>query len=313
MRIRPIDEHELPAFAAIGADSTHTDDIHQYLQQMISLGSMRRDWCFVAEDAGRLLGRLAFWTLPKVGLPLAVVLLDIPWDSDYLTTGTRLFHQSITAMRPYGMGELEHVLDTPSQWPQWQNFPEQRQHLLRHLGFSIERETLRFAWQPTAMPPVLTHQLTFRTLDAVGAARFIEAIERVSAASLDQRTQQDRTRLGAAGEAQQTWDDLQRMEYNPAWWQLAYTSNDDLVGLVMPTRNPTAATIGYIGVVPEQRGHGYIDDLLAQGTITLLNTNTTTIRADTDVANIPMAQAFRRAGYRQFATRREYILRQTTS
>jgi len=213
MRIRPIDDYELPAFVAIGADSTHADDIHQYLRQMIAHGSMHSDWCFVAEDAGRLLGRLAFWTLPKVGIPLAIVLLDVPWDSNYLTTGTHLLHESIAAMRSHRIGDLEHVLDMPPQSPQWQDFPEQRLHLLTQIGFSMERETLRFVWQPTATPPPLTHKLTFRTLEDIGVAAFIEAIERVSTASLDQRTQYDRATLGVAGEAQQTWNDLERMDY----------------------------------------------------------------------------------------------------
>ena len=99
------------------------------------------------------------------------------------------------------------------------------------------------------------------------------------------------------------------MIYDPSWWQLAYAADGELVGLVMPSRNPTFAVIGYIGVVPEQRGHGYIDDLLAQATATLAASGASAIRADTDVANLPMAHAFQRAGYQQFATRREYMLR----
>jgi RimJ/RimL family protein N-acetyltransferase len=312
MRVRPIGDHELLDFVAIGTDSTHIDGIHQYLQKMFAAGSMRRDWCFVVEDNAHLLGRLAFWTLPKVGIPRAIVLLDVPWDDDYLAVGAYLLHHSFAAMRAQGAADLDHVLDMPPQWPQWQYFSEQRQHLLTHAGFAMERETLRFDWPPTAALPPSSHRLTFRTLDDVGAAVFIDAIERVSAASLDQQTQHDRAALGAAAEAQQTWNDLQTMEYTSAWWQLAYTASGDLVGLVMPTRNPTTATIGYIGVVPEQRGRGYIHDLLAQGTTTLLNTGSTTIRADTDVANVPMIQAFGRASYTQFATRREYILRQAT-
>jgi hypothetical protein len=33
------------------------------------------------------------------------------------------------------------------------------------------------------------------------------------------------------------------------------------------------------------------------------------IRTDTDVSSFPMANAFRRAGYQQFATRREYSVK----
>ena len=89
--------------------------------------------------------------------------------------------------------------------------------------------------------------------------------------------------------------------------ELAYDKPEgDLVGLIMPARNPTSPVIDYIGVVPERRGEGYVDDLLARGTATLLSAGAERIRADTDTANAPMADAFRRAGYAEFARRREY-------
>ena len=70
-------------------------------------------------------------------------------------------------------------------------------------------------------------------------------------------------------------------------------------------------TVFYVGVVPEMRGRGYVDDLLAAGTATLLDVRSKggdekPLRADTDVANAPMAAAFERAGWARFARRREY-------
>jgi len=90
--------------------------------------------------------------------------------------------------------------------------------------------------------------------------------------------------------------------------QSAYIS--DMIDRDAMPRAPTFETIGYIGVVPEQRGHGHINDLLAHGTSTLRGLGTgRVIRADTDVDNLPMAAAFERAGYRRFATRREFEIR----
>src|SRR5918996_5885201 len=79
----------------------------------------------------------------------------------------------------------------------------------------------------------------------------------------------------------------------------------------MPAQPPAFLTVFYVGVVPEMRGRGYVDDLLATGTATLLearagDVEARTLRADTDVANTPMAAAFERAGWRRFAGRREY-------
>ena len=79
----------------------------------------------------------------------------------------------------------------------------------------------------------------------------------------------------------------------------------------MPAEPPDFLTIFYVGVVPEMRVRGYVDDLLATGTTTLLaarakGRNEKPLRADTDVANAPMAAAFERAGWARFAGRREY-------
>ena len=67
--------------------------------------------------------------------------------------------------------------------------------------------------------------------------------------------------------------------------------------------------INFIGVVPEHRGRGYVDDLLAEGTAALHAAGAERVRADTDTRNLPMALAFRRAGYVEFAKRREYGVR----
>ncbi|MFC7104745.1 GNAT family N-acetyltransferase [Nonomuraea rubra] len=49
--------------------------------------------------------------------------------------------------------------------------------------------------------------------------------------------------------------------------------------------------------MPEHRGHGYVDDLLARGTRTLAEAGLQRVVAATDVANVPTANAFLRAGY----------------
>lgn len=54
-----------------------------------------------------------------------------------------------------------------------------------------------------------------------------------------------------------------------------------------------------------------VDEIAAFSALTSSPEHSATIRADTDVANLPMASAFRRAGYAHFATRREYALRPT--
>lgn len=304
--VQPIRPEEIDQF--IGA-SGHAAEVKQYLEQMLSIGSIRTEWCYVAKENNQLLGRVAYWTLPAVGKPLAMVLLDLPWErTDYLAVGESILQETFQNMRALGVKHLEYVLDAPVMAPQWQAYPEERIRLLERIGFHANRETYRFEWKSPNFELAAHEGLRFKTLAETGEAAFIEAIERVSDSILDRREQQDMKHFGAAVHARNLFKDLQDMDFEPHWWQLAYNLHGDLVGLVMPAQNPTYATIAFIGVVPEQRGRGYIDVLLNKGTAILLEAGISMIRADTDVNNFPMANAFKRQGYVQFAVRREFTL-----
>jgi RimJ/RimL family protein N-acetyltransferase len=220
--------------------------------------------------------------------------------------GTCLLQKTLPLIHAMGAEKIGYVLDSPALPPQWQSSPEQRIRLLEHNGFSLERETCRFEWKGHNDQFDKSNEIVFRTLSEVGDATFIEAIMRVSESTLDRSINQDREQNGDKLQAQTMFTELQQMDYDPAWWQLAFTLNEELIGIVMPTKNPTYATIGYIGVVPEQRGRGYIDILLHQATSLLTDAGESMIRADTDVENTPMIHAFKRAGYIQFAKRCEY-------
>jgi RimJ/RimL family protein N-acetyltransferase len=306
MHVRPIRPDELGVFAAVPGQDERNAAVRQYIEQMIDSGAMRSDWCFVAEDAGQVVGSIGYWTLPASGIPLDFVLLELPWEDDYLFSGRTLLHDTFPIMQELGAQTIEYVLDTPPMWPQWQTHAEQRVTLLESVGFSLTRETLRFESRDSHPAGSGLQRLSYRSLEEVGDDAFIAALVQVSAGSLDRRTQQERDLHGAEQEASESFEMLRQMEHEPGWWELAYTPGGDLVGLIMPAKNPTFATIGYIGVVPAQRGRGYVDDLLARGSATLRAAGFMLIRADTDVYNTPMARAFRRAGYVQFATRREY-------
>ena len=71
-------------------------------------------------------------------------------------------------------------------------------------------------------------------------------------------------------------------------------------GVRDPGRNDYNPIIAYLAVLPEHRGHGYINDILAEGTRILAQHQIPRIRASTDLGNIPMANAFQRAGYVNF-------------
>jgi RimJ/RimL family protein N-acetyltransferase len=191
-------------------------------------------------------------------------------------------------------------------WPQWQHHPEERGGLLERAGFAVRRETIRFEWRNGGILLSGPDRLVFRTLDEVGKDAFVDAVVRVSKDTLDREIQSEREEHGPEKAGREFFELESHLEHEPSWWHLAYTPEGELVGLIMASKNPTSPVIGYIGVVPEQRGRGYVDDLLAMGTETLRAAGAEQVRADTDTRNAPMAAAFRRAGYSEFAKRREY-------
>jgi len=309
MRIRPIQPDELPVFAGAATHSEHVGAVYDYVFDLLIKGSMRTEWCYVAESRGRAIGRAAFWTLPKMSRPLDVVLLDVPWETEgAYEIGVNLLQEVFRIARLFGVDELGHVMDSPGQWPQWQFHEGERAALLESQGFRVDRVMHRFEFHTgeAKLPPFDERELLFRSLIEVGEEAFKAALIRVSEGSLDRRRLVKRRQLGPEAEAQETFDQLKSMEYDPAWWELAFTTDDRPAGLVMPTRVSSAAIIGYIGVAPEMRGKGYGEVLLVRGTATLLKTGAPLVRGDSDIDNRPMAKVFRSVGYRQFATRHEF-------
>ena len=88
------------------------------------------------------------------------------------------------------------------------------------------------------------------------------------------------------------------MTYEPRLWKLAYTAAGAFAGLVAPLKMwGDIGTLGYIGVVPEQRGKGYGMVLLQQGHADLHLEGVQRVIADTDALNLPMQRTFEKAGY----------------
>ncbi|MGW0531445.1 GNAT family N-acetyltransferase [Streptomyces sp. NPDC003032] len=95
-------------------------------------------------------------------------------------------------------------------------------------------------------------------------------------------------------------DDLAGYPSPRDWWRVATPPHGEPVGFVVPAHNGFSPIIAYLAVLPRHRGNGYIDDILAEGTRILAEQDAPRVRASTDLGDIPMANAFRRAGYVNF-------------
>lgn len=294
MQIRSIQAHELPKLAAVGYFPSGESGFIEYVQAEWQTGRGRPEWCFVAEEGDQFIGRVLFSTTDTEA---ACYALHLPWEGDYLPIAEALFKHALTVLKDAGITHLESWLNSARP-----RIPEQRA-VYDHLGMVLVQEKRRF-WRESAAPlRLMQPRLTFRTLDEVGEGVFIDTLQRATEGTLDRFDQLERARLGEAEHAQ-VYFGLLRDGYQstPKDWLLAYTPAGEIAGFVVGVRfhDNTAGTIGYIGVVPEQRGHGYIHELLAKVTANLRDLGR--IVADTDSLNAPMIAAFERAGYQPEGT-----------
>jgi GNAT superfamily N-acetyltransferase len=149
------------------------------------------------------------------------------------------------------------------------------------LGRVVER--LRFEWTSEAPLPAGAARLRLveEADDAVWIAMFAQIGE---------------------PDAERTFDGYVRAAISRGGWRVAY-AGDEPIGVTMPSAVDGGDVIAFVGVVPEHRGRGHSHELLAHATHHLAGRGASRIAGDTDATNIPMAVAFRRAGYCEVARR----------
>ncbi|MBF8186663.1 GNAT family N-acetyltransferase [Nonomuraea sp. K274] len=243
-------------------------------------GRTRPEWCFAGGGA-----RLAYWAPFAGSEPLITWQFD-PGPDPVVAAG--LLRDSLRAM---GLTKVIHDISLkPGLTPAVDRAVEHE--ALTLAGFAMEVERLMLEWAAGTGVPADPGRLTYRPARRMDFAEVIDLLVRVSDGSLDYDTQVEVATMGAEHEARWMYDDLVSRKAKPDWFVIGYLG-DSPVGLVAPDDH----SIAYIGVVPEHRGRGYVNDLLARGTATLAEAGLQRIVAATDVANVPTAQAFLRAGY----------------
>jgi len=162
-------------------------------------------------------------------------------------------------------------------------------------------ERLRFEWTPMCGVPEPSGRLSFRPEPEHEA--MLALFRRVAVDSLDDETRKNTLRLGIDEAVR---NELQWYLAAPGkreWWRTAHTLDGQLAGLAIPSATVYHRNVGYLGVVPELRGQGYGHDILGEITRFQAAAGAKTITGTTDLANRPMAEAFRRAGYLNTETR----------
>ena len=204
LTIRPIAAGELSAFLALQPDPERAADQAAYVDRMFAAGAMRPEWCYLAIDGDHVVGRFAFWSLPKLDVPISLVLVDAAEANDgnpaRAAIADALLQRAIKDALSGSPDEFGYVLDEPEQTPQWQLDPNERATWLRARGVRGHPIDLALVVRRPSARGAAAVSPSERTKRS-GRPRFSRALEEVSSSTLDARVEADRDRLGAAAEA----------------------------------------------------------------------------------------------------------------
>jgi GNAT superfamily N-acetyltransferase len=306
MRFRSAVEADLDRILAFPIDTQVDRATSEHYRSGLDNRTYRLDRTWIAEDGDRISARAVWWSSPDSGLPLALdsisVVDSVPdpamLATDLLTAAHRAFQaQGVSELPAYHVFLPVHWRDDPTvaaalAW---------RQQAASGAGLVEELERLRYEWISEVGLPTLSGRLTF-SAEADNEA-FLAVFKKIAMGSLDVTTRRGVDAVGIDAQVREEMDVYLSMPGDREWWRLAYTQEGELAGLAIPSANAGGHVVGYLGVVPEMRGRGYVDELLAEITRILVDAGADRIVADTDTTNVPMARAFERAGYRNFAVR----------
>ncbi|MFF9157208.1 GNAT family N-acetyltransferase [Streptomyces sp. NPDC014846] len=249
----------------------------------------RADWRRIAVREGRTVARAAWWGRPEDTEPLLINWFDVAEGEE--DAGAELLRTA-----PWHPDEMD--LDLPAGWrddPLLRAAVDTRTTAARKGGYAPLVERFLYRWTPERGLPERPGRLVFggEPDDSV----FLGLLRRIHSETLDAHALRAIAEGGVEQAAQEELDIFHWMPSPREWWQIARTPGGEPVGIHIPARNPSGPCVGFIGVVPEHRGHGYAFDLLAECTHFLSGHGAEFIAAATDQGNLPMAAHFTRAGY----------------
>jgi hypothetical protein len=302
VKIRTTVESDLDTIHTLIADQSINTVTRARFDEYLASRAYRYDWSWVAEVDGEIVALAIWWGMEQFDHPFSIDGLYAVPGVDRVAVWTELIRLALTTF-PADAEQPEYHFFLPNAWrekPEIVAELEPRLEAAAAAGLSKLTERLRFEWTPADGLPVRSTRLRFEPADDEA---FVAVISRVIEGSLDAATARDVARLGVEGTAREDVKIYKSMPGDRSWWRLAYDNEGKEVGFALPSANNGGPVVGYLGVVPEQRGHHYSDDLLAEITHLLAGTGAERIRADTDLTNHPMAASFRRQRYRNHAVR----------
>jgi RimJ/RimL family protein N-acetyltransferase len=283
-------------------------------------GHRRLDWLWMALRGGELLARAGWWERPAAAGSMLLDIFDL--DDDLAGAGTagpagtggpadtggsagiveiaaRLLREAMAQVVPPGAQLPHYHRNVPADWrdqPASRHAVENRMAAVTSLGGRLQVERYRLMWRPGTPIPERSGRLRFTPVS--DEDELIGLMTQVLEGTLDAHDREELTRMSAREAATGHFRGEMALFTSPReWWQVARLPDGTPVGFVVPANNGYSPIISYIAVLPAHRGHGYINEILAEGTRILAAADVPYISASTDLGNTPMAAAFHRAGW----------------
>ncbi len=268
-------------FFSIDCDSS----FRRGVERLIADGISRPQWCFIASDGETAVGRVGYLQ-PCIG-ELRIFGLTLPQhDRD---AGTKLLEESLGIMKHSGTARVTCQLHTDE-------LPPYSELLCSQVGMRVVQEKVRFM-RDCSVSGAIHQRLRFVSVREAGYELFIRTVRDVTRDTLDRTDAASVTELGEEQAATQYSEELSSIDNAREHWYLAYQGNE-VTGLVVPqVLEPGVGAINYIGVVPEQRGRGYVGDLLYHGIGVLQARGCSQVIADIDSQNRPLEDALVKGGF----------------
>ncbi|MET7419597.1 GNAT family N-acetyltransferase [Dactylosporangium sp. NPDC005555] len=294
----------------IGAERFHAD---------LAARMYRPEWTWIAQRDGRIVARALWWGPSGSALPVALDCLSTdPSVPDRAGLAAQLLRAGMSAS-----GAVVPPQFNVSLAEGWRDHPATvaavawRREAVFAAGLTDEVERLRFEWTPGSSAPRGSTVPPDSATGGSGSAdaadggpggrlvfregsddEFLDVFRRVAAGSLDAQTRRSVAADGVDAAARAEMEFCLGCPGERSWWRIAETPGGEVAGLAVPSATPYHRNVGYLGVVPQMRGHGYGGDILAEITRIHAADGARVITATTDTGNAPMAAAFRRDGYR---------------
>ncbi|MFG2666320.1 GNAT family N-acetyltransferase [Streptomyces sp. NPDC048387] len=274
------------------------------IREELAAHRFRPEWTWFAEDAdGRVPATALWWGRADSRKPVALDCLQVRGGvADPAALAAALLGAGHAA---FGTRPGYH-LALPRGWredPAAASAVAWRREAAARAGLTRDIERLRYEWTlpqlppggpPAAGTPAPTGGLVFREGTD---EEFLDVFARLAHGSLDLATRHALEAMTAEELAREELAFYRDCPGERSWWRLAHLPDGTLAGMALPSATPYHRNVGYLGVVPEQRGRGLIDEVLAEITRFHAAEGAERVTATTDTVNLPMAAAFDRAGY----------------